>query len=334
MNIPNVSVIIPAYNVESYIETCIQSVIKQSLDNIEIIVINDGSTDSTIKIIEKIALTDNRIIVISQENQGLSCARNAGLQISKGEYVSFVDGDDWIDPFMLEKMYQNAILHNSDVVSCRLQYDDLRSGHSFISGRDFTIKELSGSDLVKDVLLGRNIQTSAAIKIYRRKFLVNNKILFIPKLLNEDVVFVLEIAYFANKISVINKPFYHAIERESSITRNFTEKNIDNILLALSYQKSFLLKQNIFDSYADIFEAAYLRQISFIIFQAAQRTQLKYFLRLMNILKGKSLYKIGVSKTVWKNLPLKIIIALIIQKESTLFYFIVMFLNKLGFRMH
>ena len=112
---PKISVIIPVFNVENYLEKCLDSVVNQTLNDIEIICINDGSTDNSPNILESYVQKDARIIVINQENKGLSAARNRGLEIAKGEYISFVDSDDWIDENFLEKLYEAITKNNCDI---------------------------------------------------------------------------------------------------------------------------------------------------------------------------------------------------------------------------
>ena len=111
-----ISVIIPVYNVEKYLKECLDSVINQTLKDIEIICVNDGSTDNSLNILENYAKKDNRIIVISQKNKGLSGARNTGLKYCSGEYVSFIDSDDYVSKDLFELTYNNAISNNSDLV--------------------------------------------------------------------------------------------------------------------------------------------------------------------------------------------------------------------------
>lgn len=119
-----ISVIIPVYNVEEYVEKCINSILDQTCNNLEIIIINDGSTDQSSNICHSLALTDSRIHVIDQENAGLSEARNAGLRIAKGAYIAFVDGDDYIDDRMYETLYNRLILDKSDLALCNIRYVD------------------------------------------------------------------------------------------------------------------------------------------------------------------------------------------------------------------
>lgn len=118
MAAPIVSVLIPVYNVEEYLEKCLKSVMAQTLNNIEIICVNDGSTDGSLKILEKYKALDRRIKVVNKENGGLPSARNAGLEIARGKYIGFVDSDDYIEPKMYEILVENAKKHNSDVVIC------------------------------------------------------------------------------------------------------------------------------------------------------------------------------------------------------------------------
>ena len=115
---PKISIIVPIYNVEKYLPKCIDSIINQTLENIEIILVNDGSTDSCAEIIESYANKDNRIKVIHKKNGGQSSARNMGLDIAKGEYIGFVDSDDWLHYDMYENMYKSIKKVNSDLCVC------------------------------------------------------------------------------------------------------------------------------------------------------------------------------------------------------------------------
>ena len=114
----NISVIVPVFNNERYLKRCLDSIIGQSLSNIEIILIDDGSTDKSGKICDMYAVTDKRVKVIHQKNAGVSAARNTGISIAVGEYIGFVDSDDWIEKQMYEKMFFEAKRSNSDVVMC------------------------------------------------------------------------------------------------------------------------------------------------------------------------------------------------------------------------
>ena len=122
---PAVSIIVPVYNVEKYLRECLESIINQTFQDIEIICVNDGSTDNSRKILTEYAQTDSRIKITDKENGGLSSARNAGLKIAQGEFISFIDSDDWVDKTMIEKLYNNIRALNTDISICAVhQYDE------------------------------------------------------------------------------------------------------------------------------------------------------------------------------------------------------------------
>ena len=123
-----VSVIVPVYNVEKYLRECLNFLVNQTLKEIEIICINDGSEDSSLEILNEYASKDSRFVIINQENSGQSVARNKGLDIAKGEYIGFVDSDDWVDLNFFENLYSEAVKNNSDIAAASIRkviYDKL-----------------------------------------------------------------------------------------------------------------------------------------------------------------------------------------------------------------
>ena len=126
MKKPIISVIVPIYNVEEYLPKCLDSILNQTFSNIEIICVNDGSTDGSRKVLEEYKKRDFRIKIVDKENGGLSSARNAGMKVAVGEYYSFIDSDDWIDKTMLEKLYENMTTLNTDISICAVhQFDEI-----------------------------------------------------------------------------------------------------------------------------------------------------------------------------------------------------------------
>ena len=122
---PKVSVIIPVYNAENYLQQCLDSVANQTLQDIEIICVNDGSTDRSLEILRSFEKKDNRFIILTQENQGAAVARNEGLSIAKGEFISVLDADDFFDPNMLKAAYNRLVETNSEIAIFKVQlYDD------------------------------------------------------------------------------------------------------------------------------------------------------------------------------------------------------------------
>lgn len=248
---PLVSIIVPVYNVEQYLPKCIESIINQTLSNIEVILVNDGSKDSSGEIINEYAKKDKRIIPIHKQNGGQGSARNEGLKIAKGQYVGFVDSDDWIDANMYEALVSEALKEDSDLVVCgRKGYDDFGKKHYDINLE----KELINIDMntVPDYLIDRLFfkhTFSACNKLYRNDLLKINNIFFgdVNEVGSEDALFNYCYLLCIKKISSIKGTFYNQFIRSGSTTREYrvgamkrTANLLNNIKLysdAMGYDK-------------------------------------------------------------------------------------------------
>lgn len=218
-----VSVIVPIYNAEEYIEECIISIINQTLNEIEIILVNDGTKDNSMKIIEKY-FDDKRVRVINKENGGLSSARNAGLKIAKGEYISFIDSDDYIEKTMLEDLYNNS--ETADIVfSDNLNYNMLNSQISKGKRNFFFLDRVNKGSYVC-------MYTSAVVwnKIYKREFLEKNNLKFIEGIIHEDDIFTITSHFLANKVKYVEKNhYYYRTNRKYSIMNDTMKiKHLEN----------------------------------------------------------------------------------------------------------
>ncbi|ODG91233.1 hypothetical protein BED47_22955, partial [Gottfriedia luciferensis] len=237
-----VSVIIPAYNVENYIKRCLESVLNQTLNQIEIIIVNDGSKDETLKVINP--FKDNRLKIIDKENGGVSSARNAGLSIAKGEYIFFLDGDDWLEKDALGIMYQYAIDNSLDIVISGfiLDYDNGQKEY-ITDGNKLSNKPIS------DVLLN-NIAPAVWSKLYNTKLLVENNVFFTSDIsLGEDLLFNIKAFSLTSKIGTINeKYFVHYIQRNNGLTRRYSN-NILDIFKVLEEIELYLSSTNIVQEY-------------------------------------------------------------------------------------
>lgn len=205
-----ISVIIPVYNVALYLDECLKTVCGQTYHNIEIILIDDGSTDGSAKICDEWKKRDSRIQVIHKANEGVSVARNTGLEIAQGAYIAFVDADDWLEYNMYEEMYRQAWNHNADVIICEESVDE-------------AIKEISvltGEAAIKDILTDtRPLRVNVWNKLFRVELL--RYIRFLPEIiLGEDFLFVVETLLNASKCIWINKRLYHYRERTGSALRS------------------------------------------------------------------------------------------------------------------
>lgn len=223
---PKVSIIVPIYNVEKYIAKCLDSIVKQDMSDIEIIVVDDGSTDSSVEICEQYVSLDNRIRLIHQENQGLSMARNNGIDIATGEYIGFIDSDDWIKPDMYSTLYNNAAEHDADISMVNFNYVMPSGEHIPFANENTGTKVFEGIYKV-----AHNVRTTnnfAWNKLYRKSLFEN--IRFPKGKTFEDIFTMYRLIDVANKIVVSSESKYYYVRRDDSITlSSFNMSHIDNI---------------------------------------------------------------------------------------------------------
>lgn len=228
-----ISVIIPVYNLDKYLKNCLDSVINQTYQNLEIILVNDGSNDCSGAICDEYAKKDSRIRVIHKENGGVSSARNAGLDIAKGEYIGFVDGDDIIDDNLFEVLYETAKNFNSDITACGIVQHRMDGTVQTLS--DDSLKNYEKSVIIKgffDDNLIKETMYGPVNKIIKRK--VVDSIRFKENLtIAEDLLFLFNCIEKSDTVVLNNKPLYHYLKRENSITTSkFSEKKLDYIKAA------------------------------------------------------------------------------------------------------
>lgn len=215
------SIIVPIYNIEKYVERCLISLKEQTLEELEILLIDDGSQDNSVYIVEEFIKTNNlkKFFIFHKSNGGLSDARNFGLLYAKGEYVTFLDGDDYIEPAFYETMYKKAKENNSTIVQCAycLTYED--------SEKNINIHEYKS--LEEYAAYGNVVAWN---KIYNREWLLKHKLSF-PKGLNYEDIYFYYMCLFhlssVNDLIVINKPFVHYVQRDGSIFNVQSKKLLD-----------------------------------------------------------------------------------------------------------
>lgn len=229
---PFISVIIPIYNSEKYLDKCIESIRDQSLKNIEIILINDGSSDDSLRILRQYEKIDERVIVIDQKNSGPSSARNKGIDIAKGEYISFIDSDDWVDETMFEEMYDSAKENNSDVVICDMKLVN-KNEEIYITGLNYPIRNLSEramKEIIFRELLSNSQFNSMANKIFRTSIIEENNIRLDKDIYYaEDWLFNVEFFRRSKKISYINKAFYYYRRGHESSSSSYNDDTFEKV---------------------------------------------------------------------------------------------------------
>lgn len=241
-----VSIIVPIYNTSEYLDKCITSLTNQTLTDIEIIMVNDGSTDNSKKIVESWQKKDKRIKLYNKENGGQASARNLGLSVAKGEYIAFVDSDDYISEDMYQKLYQEAKTNNVDIVLCNYYLD---YGTKIVESESLFNNdgEISPSDYI--------ISTPSPVnKLIKRSFLKDNNFLFPEGFIYEDLASIPILGIYKPTIKYLNSYLYYYVQSPSSTMRNseYKEKYQD-IFKAIEYL------------YNNIHEKGYEKELEYLL---------------------------------------------------------------------
>ena len=234
---PKVSLIIPVYNVEKYLKNCLESAINQTFKNIEIILINDGSTDDSLSICKEYKKKDPRICLINQKNGGLSAARNSGIRVAKGKYLSFLDSDDTIELNMIEEVVSFCENENLDIAV--YGYTKQYENGKIIAKPDFGDKIIN-NDEARRMSISLKLSPMACNKMYKRNLFYENDIKFPINFLHEDIGTTYKLFWNAKKVGIIPKSYYNWMVRHSSITGSFKKKHIEDIIFLLHEKKKFL----------------------------------------------------------------------------------------------
>lgn len=228
---PLLSVIVPIYNVQNYLQRCVDSLVAQTIKDFEIILVDDGSTDESASICDENAKKNKNIRVIHKKNGGLSSARNAGLEIATGKYISFIDSDDYVEPDMMKVLIDRAEKDNSELVECDVTKhvkSEIKENCLNIVDGTLQINNKNLSEFNK--LFGIKISVLSWDKLYRRDIIERYKIRFVDtkKILSEDQLFLVCYCRFVKKISFTNRSLYHYDIKDVSLSRGVTKINIIN----------------------------------------------------------------------------------------------------------
>lgn len=317
-----ISIIIPVYNVESYLERCINSILNQTYKKFEAIFINDGSTDNSLDILKKYQEKDKRIIIINKDNAGTGAARNDGLNKARGEFISFLDSDDWYDEEYLEELYKNLKDSNSDIAMCNLKvvYDNKEKNHNT---NVYSFKKV---DLEKEPekILGILAMPVLWNKLYKRELILKYSIKFPNYSFSEDVEFLYKLFLHVKVVSKVEKNLYNYYQRLDSATKKIKLDTIEQVRKVLinieSYiNKNFPKKKSIFNLYKIQF--LYSVSITFLS-RIDGDLQLKRKINLQNkeLLKDIKIIEISRNKKI-------LIYYLVIKLNKILLFF--WLINKL-----
>lgn len=253
-----VTVIIPVYKVEKYIAKCIQSLLNQTYKNFEAIIVDDGSPDNSIQIVKALVKDDSRFIFLEKENGGLSSARNFGLDHVNGDYIIFLDSDDFWDADCLQKCM--SVFYKNSAIEIVL------FGAKYVSESDSLIKEslpnLQQYNDEQDFLLTNNsFNYSVCLRIYRSY--IFKEIRFIEGILYEDKAISFQLLY-GKKLYTIDESLYCYVQREGSIMHSYSRKSIMSYLQIYDVYKEFIIKENIYEQFRDYYERSYIKFCYFV----------------------------------------------------------------------
>lgn len=247
-----ISVIIPVYNVEQYLRQCVDSVLAQTYTNYEILLVDDGSTDNSGEICDEYSRKDSRIKVIHQKNAGLSEARNRGFNPANGEYVYFLDSDDWIKAETLYALAQKAYQDNADIVFFdSMSFEDSEKGYQipqrYIRKCEYSTNK--GLTVFDKMQTHKEFHSAVPLLFFRKTFLVESGIRFYPGILYEDMLFAFEALTKADIVAQCKEAFYQRRYRNHSITQSkVSEKNFVSASIVYKELVSFSEQEGIFDN--------------------------------------------------------------------------------------
>ena len=301
------SVIIPVYNVESYLRECLDSVISQSLNNIEIICIDDGSTDNSLLILEEYAAKDNRIKIISKENGGQASARNLGIKEARGRYIAFVDSDDFIKHDMFEKLYSRAIRNNLDLVMCKIALYDNDDGSINENAWYYKLgvfdgfgKEIFNHEDTLDFTC--EISVTPYNKIYKKSLLWDNDILFPEGLIFEDEKFFYDVYLRAKRISLVDEfLYYYRVNRKGSTVDISKENDYSDLIPIYKLVRESFIETGNYENYKILLANRLIHLLFSRFTQTSKKFQENYF----NLMK-EDLTEVLFDEEIFDNLDFNI----------------------------
>lgn len=295
---PVISIIVPVYNVEKYLPKCIDSILAQTLKDIEIILVDDGSPDNCGMICDRYAELDSRIVVIHKPNGGISSARNDGIAAARADIIGFVDSDDWVEPEMFEKLVSALEKNGSDIAICNVSYDYLDHSHpsSVIIENE---KVYSRDDALRLLVEDRMIHNYVWDKIFRKSVL---SVPFPEGKTFEDILVMIQ--WFANSNKLVTIPYvgYHYVQRASSYLHS-SPTQFEKYISSLRSQLAFLKRNNLIPDYYDFAKRHIIKGLlsysKKLVYETTDETELYTSLKeISDKLRGfqKEVNDIGLSK--------------------------------------
>lgn len=293
--VPKVSIIVPIYNVEKYLSRSIESIQRQTLRDIEIILVNDGSVDNSLGVCKEYQSKDNRIKVIDKPNGGVSSARNKGLDVATGEYIGFIDPDDWIEPEMYEKLYQQLRVTDADVCMCNyvIEYN----GNFTPKLLDIKKDILEGQEIVSDIVanmignasLNSGSQTiigSVCRLVIKRDIIDQNNFKFeLGMPLMEDLIFCIQLFLKSKRVTINRNMYYHYMINSNSAVTSYRSNRFDLLMKVYQRLEELLTDANVYPIVKQRLNNRYITMIISVLANEVRRENKKHFKDKISFIK-------------------------------------------------
>ena len=324
-----ISVIVPVYNVEAYVEKCIKSVLSQTYQHFELILLNDGSTDMSYDVLKKYK-NNPHVTIIDKKNTGQSDTRYQGLLLAKGEYVYFVDSDDTIEPDALEILIDNADKYDADVVFGRYRLVDDKD-NILREQKEYSINSLEGKEnILRDALCALNFKSSLWIKLIRKNLLMDSYLEEIRSIrINEDICLSIILASYCGKVVFVNNFIYNILQRKDSLSRSIKPSLITINDAIFEIVKVRLCNINLWNKLIVSYYEGFLKSILYVLALAALKSRsFVEYQNLYSLLDKDSLY---YSKAIVNNKDCLGVYWYIykLSRHSKLFYRIILMMRPL-----
>ena len=324
-----ISIIVPVFNAEKFIDVCINSVISQTYSNLELILVNDGSSDDTLNLLLDYKNLYNNITVINKINEGPGIARNVGLDIASGDFVMFLDADD----YLLDSCCENVIeyIKNSDADFVCYGAKFFSSGKKTISGFSYTYKEIKGFDILANYLAKGEIKSVAWNKIYRKSTIDKHTIRFPVNRINEDAMFVMTVSLYAKFIKLVPGVFYfHTSCNSSSFSNNISIKHFSASIDVLNAEKILLCNEGIYESLQVHYKTHSAKLLFYLVILGALNLN-RYvdFLNCLNVIyKSDAWIKLDQSSVF--ELPVEISLRVLLCRQKRFCWIIAKTMRNIG----
>lgn len=326
---PKISIIVPIYNVEKYLDRCMQSLLNQTFKDIEIIMVDDGSPDHCPQMCDEYARQDSRIKVIHKKNGGLGYARNSGLSVATGEYVAFVDSDDYVDVSMYEDLYKSAVAEHADAAFCGFFVE--RRKNEWMESNEVLVDTVWKGEDVRSFMLDmiaskpyekveRKYQMSVWHSIYKKSIIVEAKIEFVSEreVVSEDIPFQIDFLKKAKIVVYLKNHYYHYCLNKISLTNKFKKekytgfKNLRTLLL-------LRLKDNVSIQRIDRLFIGYCRAFIYDLISSDRKDKREILQSVVNDFIWKDLKSSYAVK--WLPLYSRIYYSFILHRQICLIFF-------------